>query len=267
MSDAGIAPLPADRASWGVERGAADDAQMQRLGDLARRMVNIQEAERRHLSGELHDQVGANLATVSLNLRCIGKMMPNPDPQRLDGILRETGALLAAAISSIRNACADLRPAVLDYSGLAPALKDLAQRVGRRGDMRVSFRQRNMQQRLPAQTEAMLFRIAQEALTNCAKHSHASRVDMAVCRRERSIVLTVADNGAGFDPELPGSPGLGLLTMRERAAMIGGRLSIISSPGNPTEVRVVVPVQTAAAAAPQVPRARLRRSRSALPHS
>jgi signal transduction histidine kinase len=158
-------------------------------------------------------------------------------------MLAETGVLLAETISSIRNSCAELRPATLDYSGLVPALEELAERVGRRGDRVVSFRKENMHERLLPEAESMLFRIVQEALTNCAKHSNAGEVEIVIRRQGRSVVLTVSDNGAGFDPGLPGSMGLGLLTMRERASLAGGKLSIISSPGSGTHIRVVIPAK------------------------
>ena len=218
------------------------EAYTQHLSELARRLVNIQEEERRRLAGELHDHVGGNLATINLTLRSISKMMPNPDPHLLEGRLKEAGALLTDTIFSVRNFCTELRPAILYYSGLEPALKELVQRVGQRGDMAVCFRQENMHERLPPQTESMLFRIAQEALTNCAKHSNARRVEVGISRQDGTVVMTVSDNGNGFDTRQPDSSrtGLGLLTMRERAAMAGGRLSIISSPGKGAQLRVVV---------------------------
>jgi PAS domain S-box-containing protein len=234
-----------ERKKHQIER----EAQMQLLNRLTHRLVNVQEEERRHLSAELHDQVGANLATVNLNLRRIGRMLQAPDSRRLEGALAETGSLLAETISSIRYYCADLRPAVLDYSGLAPALEELVQRFGRHSDIHAVFRQHDMEQRLAPQTESMLFRIAQEALTNCAKHSNASTVEVAISRRACTVVLEVADDGAGFDPAQLGvhQVGMGLLTMRERAAMTGGSLSVISSPGKGTRIKVVTEIREDAA--------------------
>ena len=234
-----------ERKKHQIER----DAQMQLLNNLTHRLVNVQEEERRHLSAELHDEVGANLATMKLNLRRIGSMLPAPDPRRLEHALAETGELLAETISSIRYYCADLRPAVLDYSGLTPALEELVQRFGRRSDIHAVFRPQGMEERLAPQTESMLFRIAQEALTNCAKHSNASAVEVAISRKARTVVLEVSDDGAGFDPAQLGAHqvGMGLLTMRERAAMMGGRLSVISSPGRGTRIRVEAEIREDAA--------------------
>jgi len=217
------------------------EASAQRLGELVQRLVSIQDEERQRLAGELHDQVGANLATIHLNLRSISKTIPNLGPH-LEAVLKETGELLAETISCIRNACADLRPATLEYSGLVPALQELVQRVGRRGEMEVRFLQENMHERLPPQAESMLFRIAQEALTNCAKHSNARKVEVCISREGGAVVMTVSDNGNGFDPSQPDSTrsGLGLLTMRERAAMAGGRLSIVSRPEKGARLRVVL---------------------------
>lgn len=217
---------------------------MQLLSRLTCRLVHVQEEERRHLSAELHDQVGANLATMNLNLRSLGKMLPAPDPQRLQSVLAETRELLADTISGIRGYCADLRPAILDYSGLVPALEHLLQRFGRHSDIATHFRQDNVRERLSPQTESMLFRIAQEALTNCAKHSNATAVVVTLRRRGCKVILTVSDDGDGFDHRLLGTRqvGMGLLTMSERAAMSGGSLSIVSAPGKGTQVRVRVKV-------------------------
>ena len=217
-------------------------AYAQHLKELARRLVTVQEEERQRLAEELHDQVGANLATINLNLRSIRKLLPNPDPHLLEARVKDAGTLLADTIFSIRNACAELRPAILQYSGLVLALQELTQRAGGRGDMEVRFRSENMHERLAPQAEAMLFRIAQEALTNCAKHSNASRADLVIARQAHAVVMTVSDNGNGFDTKQPGAirAGLGLLTMRERAALAGGTISIVSSPGKGTHVRVVV---------------------------
>lgn len=215
---------------------------MHHLSDLTRRLVNFQEEERRHLSGELHDRIGANLATMNLNLRGIGKLLPTPRQQRLDDMLTDTTGLLADTIASIRDYCADLRPAILDYSGLIPALQELVQRYGKRHGTMAKFRQENMQGRLPTQTESMLFRITQEALTNCAKHSNAANVEVALSQLIHTTILTISDDGDGFDPALLGSKqvGLGLLTMRERAELADGKLFVISSPGKGTLIKVVV---------------------------
>jgi signal transduction histidine kinase len=104
------------------------------------------------------------------------------------------------SLFSVRNFCTERRPAILYYSGLVPALNELVQRVGWRGEMDVRFHQKNMHERLLPQTESMLFRIAQEGLTNCAKHSKARRVEVGISRQDRTVVMTVSDNGNGFDP-------------------------------------------------------------------
>jgi PAS domain S-box-containing protein len=219
-----------------------------RLDELTHRLVNVQEEERRHLSGELHDRIGANLATMNLNLRGIRKLLPAPPPQKLEDVLADTKSLLTDTIASIRDYCADLRPAMLDYSGLIPTLQELVGRFERRTGLVALFHRDEMRERLPPQAEAMLFRVAQEALTNCAKHGNARTVEIAVAQRDDTVVMTVTDDGIGFDPlQLgTGQVGLGLLTMRERAAMAGGELSIASAPGKGTRIRVAIPLPDAA---------------------
>jgi len=213
-----------------------------RVSELSRRLVTVQEEERRELSAELHDRIGANLATINMNLRGISNALPAPRPPRVQMLLTGSGALLADTIASIREFCADLRPALLDYSGLAPALQELVNQFGQRTGIATSLQLVNMNARLPAETESLLYRIAQEAMLNCAKHAGAGNIEVGLEQQERRILMTIRDDGSGFDPDGIGrsgqATGLGLLTMRERAELAGGRLTLLSSPGGGTLVKV-----------------------------
>jgi len=215
-----------------------------RLAELSRRVVAVQEEERRRLAGELHDRTSPNLAAASLNLGMIAADLPPRVPDGLESRLADTRALLAETMAGIRDVCADLRPATLDYAGLPRALREYAEQLSRRTGIAVKVSGESPAGRLNADSESMLFRIAQEALTNCAKHAQASAVNVELSFGNEHTVLTISDNGTGFDPKALGQsghrPGLGLLTMRERIEFAGGKFSLESAPGKGTRIRVEI---------------------------
>ena len=216
-----------------------------RLQLFTRRMVAVLEAERRRLARELHDTVSSNLTAVRLDLEIMEKQLSENDLTELNDRVSDCAALVADAAITTREISSDLHPAVLDYMGIIPALKDLGEKFSRRTSIEVAVAGMDPGVRLPAETEIALFRIAQEALMNCAKHSRAGSVAISLdCNFER-VQLSIADDGIGFDaPELGHSgksPGLGLLTMQERAEAIGGKCRIESTPGK--ETRVIIEVR------------------------
>jgi signal transduction histidine kinase len=215
-----------------------------RLAELSRHVVAVQEEERRRLAGELHDRTSPNLSAAMMNLGMITADLPPQMPLGLEARLADTRALLADTIAGIRDVCADLRPATLDYAGLGHALREYAEQASRRTGVSVKVSIEEPPARLNAEVETMLFRIAQEALTNCAKHARASAVEISLSYCNPLTVLTISDNGAGFDPSLLGKsghrPGLGLLTMRERVAFAGGKFSFESAPGKGTRITVEI---------------------------
>jgi PAS domain S-box-containing protein len=215
-----------------------------RLAELSHRVVAVQEEERRRLAGELHDRTSPNLAAVSLNLGMIAADLPPRVRDGFESRLADTRALLTDTMVGIRDVCADLRPATLDYAGLPRALREYAEQMSRRTGIAVKVSGEIPAVRLNADSESMLFRIAQEALTNCAKHARASAVDVELNFGNPHTVLTISDNGTGFDPKAIGRsghrPGLGMLTMRERVEFAGGRFSLVSAPGKGTRIRVEI---------------------------
>jgi PAS domain S-box-containing protein len=220
------------------------DADALRLAELSRRVVAVQEEERRRLAGELHDRTSPNLAAASLSLGMIAADLPPQASAELASRLADTRALLAQTVAGIRDVCAELRPATLDYAGLPQALREYAEQVSRRTGIAVKVSGKSPAKRLSADSESMLFRIAQEALTNCAKHAQASAVNVELSVGNPKTVLTISDNGTGFDPKALGRhgrrPGLGLLTMRERVEFAGGKFSLESAPGKGTRIRVEI---------------------------
>jgi signal transduction histidine kinase len=143
----------------------------------------------------------------------------------------------------LREVCAELRPPLLDYSGLIPALESYAQLFGKRIGIATTFIAPATAARMSPEVESTLFRIAQEALTNCAKHAPgATSILIELTISDDRMVLTITDDGDGFDSADLGPQGIlagqGLLSMRERAEFIGGRFSVESAPGKGTRIRV-----------------------------
>jgi signal transduction histidine kinase len=224
-----------------MERERAEHAL--RLAEMSRNLVAVQEEERRRLAGLLHDRTSPNLAAIQINLGIVASGLEGDLPEELDARLDDTLALLEDTTFGIREICTELRPALLDYAGLGAALESFAQNFARRTGVAVHV-DVDPCARLAADVESTLFRIVQEAVTNCAKHAEARTLEIKLAAADGATVLTIADDGVGFDPGELGregkAPGLGLLTMRERAEFAGGRFSIQSRPGGGALVRVEI---------------------------
>jgi signal transduction histidine kinase len=212
-----------------------------RLKEMSRRVVSVQEDERRRLAVELHDRTGANLAAINLNLAAIARVIRQRNSEDSE-LFEETRALVSDTVVCIREFCGDLRPSTLDYAGLVPALDNCLRQFGRRNHCATQLQHDSFSGQCSAEVESLLFRIAQEALLNCRKHAHASEVHIRLSGTPEHLSLTVSDNGRGFDLDKVGrsghAAGQGLLNMRERAAFAGGDCTIISRPGHGTTVRV-----------------------------
>ncbi len=151
--------------------------------------------------------------------------------------------MIVDTAASIREISTDLRPPLLDYAGLAAALESYAQQFTRRTGIVVQFVCENHGARLAPELESLLFRICQEALTNCAKHSRATSAMVTLIKIGRPIILTITDNGVGFEPlqlGREGRIGLGLLNMREMTEVAGGALAIESTPGKGTRIAIEI---------------------------
>jgi signal transduction histidine kinase len=211
---------------------------------VARRMVEVQEAERRELANHLHDLVGQKLTALSINLNIVkGQLLSSQTTQigvRLDDSLK----VVEETTESIRDVMAELRPAVLDDFGLAPVLRWYAEQFTKRTGVATSVVEQGPGRRLSPTAEHALFRMAQNALVNIAKHARADRAVVTLRMTPHSTCLTVADNGDGFDPTAVHQParehGWGLMIMHERAAAIGAQLNIESAPGHGTKVIVTL---------------------------
>jgi PAS domain S-box-containing protein len=213
-----------------------------RLKATSRRLVEVQEAERRLLARELHDRVGQNLTALGINLSIVAGGLPAGSKPELAGRLEECSSLLAGTVDAMRNVMAELRPHALDDYGLPAALRSLATGFSRRTGIQVAFEGDARGTDLPKPVDLAMFRIAQEALNNVAKHSNAQRVEIAIRRANGLATLSVRDNGMGFDPKRiersNREAGWGLLIMRERAEAVGAQFSLKAGPDTGVQVLV-----------------------------
>jgi len=214
--------------------------QEKRLGDLSRRLVEVQEDERKKLSTELHDRASPGLGAMQINLKMLRSNLAAGTHEDMLAVLDDTAALLAETTVSIREISANLRPTVLDDGGLRPALAGYAQLFTQRTGIAIRLQVTDAADGLTPAAQSSLFRIVQEALTNCAKHAGARNVTIGLRREGTSLALTIEDDGVGFDATTPEARGLGLHTMRERAEFVGGRFSLESKPGLGTRIHVLI---------------------------
>jgi len=217
-----------------------------KLKVLAQRVVESQEEERARLSRDLHDGISQWLVSIKLQIEAgvirLGGSAEQQQAARAS--FEHTAHQLNDVLGEVRRISHDLRPAILDDLGLAAALDHLAQECTHDAAVPVRFRTEGSTDGLPHVANTVLFRIAQEALTNIERHAHASLVEISLVRENGDVVLTVADNGSGFDPaDVANHPrrGIGLRNMMERMDAIGGMLQITSTAGG-TAVRASVTV-------------------------
>jgi len=216
----------------------------ERLRALAAQLDEVTEAERRQLARELHDQVGQNLTALGINLNIVRMQMPGEAAAPVRSRLDDSLSLVEQTTERVRDVMAHLRPPALDDYGLLAALHWYGEQFARRTDIAIAVEGEEPVPRLARRVENALFRIAQEALTNVAKHAQATHVRVTVEAEGGTLRLVVADDGIGFDPAHLSEPdegrGWGLLTMTERAEAVGGSCRIESEPGQGAQVIVEV---------------------------
>jgi signal transduction histidine kinase len=210
--------------------------------ELLRHTVSAQEEERTRIARELHDETAQFLTALNLNLAALGSRLP-PDQETGD-LLARLAALARELSQGIYRMVHDLRPAQLDDLGLAPALQYLADEVRRRSGLQVSLTIEGSRQRLDPLVETVLFRVAQEALANTARHAGCPEAVLRLCYRPEQVMLEVRDAGAGFDPQAAHTPprGWGLAGMRERTELAGGTFELHASPGEGTRITARIPL-------------------------
>lgn len=239
-----LAEAMSSQASVAVENAVLFE-QMQastvRMQSLSRRLVEVQESERRHIARELHDEAGQALVSLRYGLRLLEREVGEGGSvtERVAELVQRTDAV----IDSLHRLAADLRPVSLDHLGLEAALRQYSRSAGSELGLAVRFKARGFtSERLPAVVETDLYRVVQEAMTNVARHARATRVDVLVERRGDRVMVMVEDDGVGFAPDqVQRGDHFGLLGLRERAEALGGTLTLESAPGAGTTVVVEVP--------------------------
>ena len=207
--------------------------------DALRRVVEAQELERRRLSRELHDETGQALTSILLGLRSLDESLETDDARAAAAGLRE---LVVATLQDVRRLAVELRPSALDDFGLVAALEHLTASFQEQTGIQVDLGVALGEERLPGGVETALYRIVQESLTNVVKHARARRVSIALTRMQHSVKAVVEDDGQGFDPENTREGGFGVVGMRERLSLLGGRLRVESRPGAGTTIVADVPL-------------------------
>jgi signal transduction histidine kinase len=248
-----------DRQSDGPEFSREDEGVMQAFAASAatalamaqefaaeglRRSIEASEHERTHWARELHDETLQSLAATRLTL---SRAIRDPDPEKVHEAAADAISQIDASIADLRNLIADLRPAALDALGAGAAIETLVAHLRSRTDIEIELEALDLAYesgrepaRQPALIESTLYRITQEALTNVVKHSQATKATVSVIQEDGAITVRVRDDGLGFETADRGT-GFGLIGMRERAALVNGRLSLSTAPGAGTTVEVVIP--------------------------
>jgi two-component system, NarL family, sensor histidine kinase DevS len=233
-ADLRIAEIFAARAAVAVEL-------RQRVARNAlERVLSAQEDERRRLARELHDETGQALTSILLGLRGLEEAK---DPEALGAALEEVRDLVRSTLQDVRRLAVELRPKALDDFGLVPAVERLTESFAEQTRIDVEFVHNVPDGRLPPEVETALYRIVQESLTNVVKHARAGHVSIVLTSKAGSVSILVEDDGVGFEPSRARGDGLGLIGMRERIGLLGGRVTVESRPGAGTTFVAEVPVR------------------------
>lgn len=221
------------------QRRAAEDAERQ-MRLLSQQLVATQEEERKKLSRELHDHVGQMLTALRMELSRIDRLPPPVDGLRTKAIT-ESKRIVDDVVRTVRDLALGLRPSMLDDLGLQPALEWHVRDFGRRFGIPVHLTIEGSLDRLPDPHRTCVYRVVQEALTNCVRHSAAGRIELTIRDQSKSLEVSVADDGVGIDPARVGH-GLGLRGIEERVRELRGTVHIDSTPGRGTHLRAWLPV-------------------------
>ena len=222
------------------ENSAALESARERLTRLNRELIAAREAEAGRISRELHDDVGQRIALISIGLSRLRN--EEQAPKQVEHITHLQGQL-STVVRSIREVSHRLHPTSLEHVGLSNAIEEQCEEIRRATGLRVELRADGDSRLLPPAIARCLFRVAQEALNNVLRHAAAQRIDLALIRDNGTVNLVVRDDGRGLPGgRAPQAGGVGLLSMAERVASLGGVLSVNGPPGLGTTVRVTLPV-------------------------
>jgi signal transduction histidine kinase len=233
----------------GIENARLYDelAQREQLrGELLDKVIAAQEDERKRIARDLHDDTSQSLSALIYSLEAVEASCPGSPVRDALATMRQR---VTQILDGIHKLIFDLRPSMLDHLGLFVALRWYAETHLQPLGMRVHLEERGTNRRLPPKTETALFRVAQEAINNIAKHSGARNVHLSLDCSDGAVQIDVADDGIGFDVSQISTSadqrrGLGLVGMQERVGLLGGKLSLVSSLGSGTQISIRVPVET-----------------------
>jgi two-component system sensor histidine kinase DegS len=221
------------------------DSLQEQLRRLSRQILSAQEEERKRISRELHDVIAQTLTGINVRLAALKKEAAI-NTNGLDRNIARTQRLVEKSVGIVHEFARELRPAALDDLGLIPALHSFVKLFSKRTRIHVHLKVFAGVEQLPGNQRTILYRVAQEALTNVSRHAHASRVEVSIQKVAEGICLKIADNGKSFEVErvlnARGPKRLGLLGMRERVEMVGGRFTVESVLGSGTTIKALIPL-------------------------
>jgi signal transduction histidine kinase len=227
---------------YAIERKRAEEEHQtlleQRIRSLS--IIEAQENERRRISRELHDGLGQLLSATKLKLGMF-EFVQSQNKEKFNELIKEVDSIISKAIVEARRISHDLRPTTLDDFGLIPALRILCQEFSKLTGIKVKFQVSQLLERIDQKVEIAIYRIIQESFNNISKYAEATEVILDLYRKENFVYVRVKDNGKGFDiaealKSKKMGRGFGLLNMKERAELVGGKVDIISAAGQGTEV-------------------------------
>jgi len=210
------------------------------LKSLSARLVETQEEERRVLSRELHDEVGQSLSAILVGLSNLSAAIRANARERMENEVTALRRIVEGTVKMVRNITLLLRPSMLDDLGLIPALEWQAREVSRQTGLRVNVAAGGVSDQMPEEFKTCIYRVVQEALHNVTRHAAARTVRIVAQQEAGRLLLSIQDDGRGFD--VGRSRGLGLLGMEERVAHLGGTLQLLSELGSGTLISVVLPL-------------------------
>lgn len=227
------------RSAESHRRTEAAESQLRRL---SRQLVRAQEEERRSISRELHDEVGQMLTALRMEVRSLQDLRTSPENEfneHVDSAKR----LAEQSLRSLRDIAMGLRPSMLDDLGLGSAIQWQARQFSKRAGIPVNVHIDGLPAALPDRHRTCVYRLVQEALTNCARHSQARTIDVNVTNHDGRLSVAVKDDGVGFDPAKVKGRGLGLLGIEERVLELGGDLRVTSQPHRGSALYATIPIE------------------------
>ncbi|HSL42576.1 MAG TPA: sensor histidine kinase [Anaerolineales bacterium] len=245
--------VEAERKIADLQAAQLEESQQREImrGELFRRVVAAQEAERQRIARDLHDETGQSLTAIGMGLRGLSSKLGHRNKEA-SGTLHKLETLTADSLKELQRLISDLRPSHLDDLGLSSALRWYAGKIQEHSTISVRVDILGEECDLDESMKIAIFRIIQESLNNVIKHAHATHANIYLRFEEKSVRINVRDNGIGFDldsrkQQRTSRPCLGLAGMQERAALLGGTVSVQSRPGYGTEVEAVIPYHHAGA--------------------